>query len=456
MTSETTSVDVRQFIDQRPLGAFHWLLLALCVVAALMDGFDTASMGYVAPALVDAWQLQRSALGPVMSAALVGMAAGGLLGGPLGDRFGRKGVMIGSALLFGALTLVSALASSAEQLALLRLCAGLGFGAMLPNATALLGEYAPLRRRTLLVSMLFCGLTLGYSLSGFVAAAIIPRYGWQAMFVVGGAAPLLFALVLPWLLPESARFLVVAGKPQARIAATLARLAPGERARLQAASGFTLPSLTTTRAGQPVRTILRPPMLAGTLLLWLVYFCGLVAVFLMGSWLPTLLKDSGYSMSAAANIAALYQLGGTVGALLMAWLMGRIGAYRTIALAYALGAVAILALSQSLGRGSTAVGLLVLAAGFFSNGAQTPMSAVATAFYPTAARSTGVGWMLGMGRFGAVLGSYIGAPLLAMGFGFAGIVGGLAIPLGMAAGGIFAMGLAYGSSVTRQTPAPAA
>jgi MFS transporter, AAHS family, 4-hydroxybenzoate transporter len=452
MASDTTSLDLRQFIDGRPLGAFHWLLLGLCALAALMDGFDTASMGYVAPALVEAWQLPRSVLGPVMSAALVGMAVGGLLGGPLGDRHGRKGVMIGSAALFGAITLASALATSVDQLALLRLAAGLGFGAMLPNATALLGEYSPVRRRAILVSILFCGLTLGYSLSGFVAAAIIPRFGWQSMFVVGGATPLLFALLLLWLLPESARFLVVACKPRARIAATLARMAPGERGRIESASSYVLPSLASAPAGQPVRTILRPPLRAGTLLLWLGYFCGLVAIFLMGSWLPTLLKDGGYSMSAAANVAALYQLGGTGGALLMASLMGRIGAYRTIALSYALAAVAIFALSRSLGSGGTTTAMLVLAAGFFSNGAQTPMSAVATAFYPTAARSTGVGWMLGVGRFGAVLGSYIGAPLLAMGFGFAGIVGGLAIPLGIAAGGIFAMGLTYDTDVNRRRP----
>lgn len=445
MTSERSELDIRQFVDNRPLGYFHWQLLILCTLAALIDGFDTASMGYVAPALVDAWKLPRSVMGPVMSAALVGMAAGGLLGGPLGDRLGRKRLIIVSTLLFGAITLAAALAQSVGQLTLLRLCAGLGFGAVLPNAAALLGEYAPLRHRALLVSILFCGLTLGYSLSGFVAAAIIPRYGWQAMFVAGGAAPVAFALVLLALLPESVRFLVAAGKPRARIAATLVSLAPDARATIEGSRKFSLPSLASAPSGKPVRTILKPQMRAGTLLLWSAYFCGLVAIFLMGGWLPTLLQDGGYSMGAAANIAALYQLGGTVGALLMASVMGRVGPFRTIAFSYCFAAVAIFVLSRNLDSGRALVGLLVLASGFFSNGAQTPMSSVATAYYPTAARSTGVGWMLGMGRFGAVLGSYIGAPLLGMGLGFTAILGGLAVPLGIASAAMYAMGLIYRS-----------
>jgi AAHS family 4-hydroxybenzoate transporter-like MFS transporter len=443
MNNASAPLDVRHFIDERPIGRAQWLILALCVLAALLDGFDTASMGYVAPALVQAWGVPRTQLGPVMSAALVGMAAGGLIAGPLGDRIGRKWVMIIAAILFGLTTLGAALAGSLQSLVILRLVAGLGFGAVLPNAATLLGEYSPERRRSLMVSFMFCGLTLGYSVSGFAAAALIPRYGWQSMFLVGGALPLLLAACLAVLMPESARFMVAIGRPKEQIAATLARVAPDARALLARVPAFVLPAHTGVAAGHPIRTILSAPLLFGTLLLWLVYFSGLVVVFLMSSWLPTLLKDGGYSMSASANISGLFQLGGSVGSLIVAWLMGRVGSYRTIAIAYALAGVSILVLSRSLHGTLGVLGTLVVASGFFSSGAQTPMSALAIGFYPTAARSTGTGWMLGVGRFGAILGSYIGAPLLAMGLGFSAIIAGLAIPLAIAASAIAVMGVLY-------------
>ena len=191
-----------------------------------MDGFDTAIIGFIASDLVQEWGVEKSALGPVMSAALVGLAVGALTAGPLADRIGRKKVLIMSIVVFGGFSLLTAFATSLNQLTLLRFLTGLGLGAAMPNAATLMSEYAPERRRALLVNLMFVGFPMGSSLGGFLSAWMIPHYGWQSVLVLGGVMPLLLAVALIFLLPESARYLVVKQQPAQRIAAILKRIAP--------------------------------------------------------------------------------------------------------------------------------------------------------------------------------------------------------------------------------------
>ncbi|MCP6002378.1 MFS transporter, partial [Klebsiella pneumoniae] len=170
-----------------------------------MDGFDTAIIGFIASDLVQEWGVEKSALGPVMSAALVGLAVGALTAGPLADRIGRKKVLIMSIVVFGGFSLLTAFATSLNQLTLLRFLTGLGLGAAMPNAATLMSEYAPERRRALLVNLMFVGFPMGSSLGGFLSAWMIPHYGWQSVLVLGGVMPLLLAVALIFLLPESVR-----------------------------------------------------------------------------------------------------------------------------------------------------------------------------------------------------------------------------------------------------------
>jgi AAHS family 4-hydroxybenzoate transporter-like MFS transporter len=436
-TSTGSTLDLRAFIDSRPFSPYQWLILGLCFLIIFIDGFDVGTVGFVAPALVQGWHVQKQMLGPVLSAALVGLAIGSLGSGPFADRYGRKTVLVVSVGLFGLFSIASAFADNLEHLTLLRFLTGLGLGGAMPNATALTAEYCPARKRSILVALMFSGYTFGSAIGGFIAAYLIPHYGWPSVFIAGGIAPILMVALLAFVLPESPRFMAAGGRPRAKIVAALTRIAPDARAEIEAATSFTIPEQAANLRGRPIKTILSPPLLVGTMLLWVVFFSGLVVVFLLTSWLPTLLKDAGFTLQSSALVSALFQLGGTAGALLIAWLMGKIGPHLAIGLSYAISAGFVLVLGGAI-HNVPLLSICVLGAGFFNSGAQTATNALSSSFYPTQARATGLGSMQGVGRFGAILGAYIGGPLLGMGWSFSNIIQILAVPLLVAA---IAMGL---------------
>ncbi|KAF1054248.1 MAG: 4-hydroxybenzoate transporter PcaK [Stenotrophomonas maltophilia] len=404
-----TTVDVKAWIDQRPVGAFQWLILSLCFLIVLCDGFDVAVMGFIAPSLMQEWGLSRAAFGPVMSAGMIGLAIGALTAGPYADRLGRKRILLIAVTGFSVLSLCCAFARSPLELAGLRLLIGIALGAALPNCTTLLSEYLPERRRSLLITVMFTGFNMGSGLGGFLAAWLIPQHGWQAVLLAGGILPLCL-LPLLWLwLPESARFLAAHKAPASEIAAALKRLG-GEFA---ADTRFTV-SEPPAQHKAPVRLLFSERYRLGTLALWATYFMGLLVIYLTMGWLPTLLRDGGLPIERAATITGLFQIGGTVGAILVGWIMDRRNPNRVIAVAYAFGGLFIVSLgSLSLESSLLAVG--VSAAGFCMSGAQTGLNAFAPGYYPTEFRATGVSWMLGIGRFGAIFGSLIGGAVLSLG-----------------------------------------
>ncbi len=423
------SIDVQQFIDNQPFSRFQWIILILCFLIVAADGFDTAAIGFIAPVLAKEWGVSRAHLGPVMSAALFGLAAGALVAGPLADRFGRKRVLVGSVLCFGAWSVASAFASSLEALTALRFLTGLGLGAAMPNAVTLMSEYAPARRRSLTVNAMFCGFTLGSSAGGFIAAWLIPHHGWHSVLLAGGIAPLLLAVLLVFCLPESVRFMVARKAPAARIAAALSKIRPGvlrgdERFHVQenVPAGTAAPA-----AASSLRAILMPQFLSGTVLLWTTYFMGLLIFYLLTSWLPTLFADAGFPIEKAAMITALFPLGGGIGTLTVGWLMDRGHPWRIVAATYALTGALVYAVGHGTGD-IFLLGLLVFAAGTCMNGAQSSMPTLAAGFYPTQCRATGVAWMLGIGRFGGIAGALLGAQILGMGWSFGKIFGLLSLP----------------------------
>lgn len=202
-------LDVQAFINAQPLSPYQWRIVLLCFLIVFLDGLDTAAMGFIAPALTQDWGIDRASLGPVMSAALIGMVFGALGSGPLADRYGRKLVLVAAVFLFGLFSLASAYSTNVEQLLALRFLTGLGLGAAMPNATTLLSEYTPERLKSLLVTSMFCGFNLGMACGGFVSAKLIPLFGWHSLLLLGGLLPLVLAVVLLFRLPESARYLVV-------------------------------------------------------------------------------------------------------------------------------------------------------------------------------------------------------------------------------------------------------
>lgn len=438
------TLDVQRFINAQPLSAYQWRVVLLCFLIVFLDGLDTAAMGFIAPALTQEWGIDRASLGPVMSAALIGMVFGALGSGPLADRFGRKLVLVGAVFLFGLFSLFSAFSANVDQLLVLRFLTGLGLGAAMPNATTLLSEYTPERLKSLLVTSMFCGFNLGMAGGGFVSAKLIPAFGWHSLLLIGGLLPLLLTLVLLLWLPESARYLVVRNKGDERVRRVLAPIAPSEVA---VASGFSVPEQQTVQSRNVFRVIFSGTYSAGTLLLWLTYFMGLVIVYLLTSWLPTLLRDSGASLEQAASIGALFQLGGVLSAVGVGWAMDRFDPHRVIGAFYLLAGVFAWLVGQSLGQ-MTLLASLVLVAGMCINGAQSAMPSLAARFYPTQGRATGVSWMLGIGRFGAILGAWIGATLLGLGWNFEQVLTALVLPAALATAAVLVKGLVSHADAT--------
>ena len=403
------TVNVQELIDSRKLSIFQLLVVLLCALIVFMDGFDTQAIGYVAPAIVRCWRVDRAALTPVFSAGLFGLMLGALAFGPIADRFGRRPVLVFCTLFFGVLSLLTVTADSVRSLIVLRFLTGLGLGGAMPNAIALTTEYAPKRIRATTVMIMFCGFSIGAALGGVAAASLISRFGWKAVFVLGGIVPCVALPFLAALLPESIRYLVVRGGRGEEVAATLRRIEPGVQIPEGAtftveehkAKGFAVPQLFAEGRG------------AFTLLIWVVFFMSLLDLYFLTSWLPTIISSAGISVSKAALITAAFQLGGVIGALLLGRLFDRYSPFAMLSLTY-LAASAFVLLIGAVGTSILALVLAVFGAGFCVVGGQIGANALTANSYPTAIRSTGVGWALGIGRIGSIIGPLVGGLLLSL------------------------------------------
>jgi MFS transporter, AAHS family, 4-hydroxybenzoate transporter len=405
----TRSIDVQTFLDEHPFSPFQWLIFALCFCVVLLDGFDTAAIGYIAPSLVSEWGIERSALGPVLSAALFGLVVGSLSAGPLADRFGRKTILSISVLIFGLACLASAFSAGLNQLVAWRFITGVGLGAAMPNAVTMMNEYCPEARRATLTNAMFCGFPLGAAFGGFVAAWMIPHFGWRSVLLLGGIAPLFLGVVILFVLPESVRYMVAKNYPAERIREALRRVQPAAAEFPLAMTGVSGATQELARARSSIGVVLSKELLMGSVMLWLAYFMGLVIFYALINWMPVLLKDAGVAPSTAALVSALFPLGG-FGAILSGWLMDRFNANLIIAACFALTAAAVYAIGQSTGN-IVLLMLVVLGAGTIMNTAQSSLPTLAAAFYPTNGRATGVAWMMGIGRFGGIAGSFLVAEL---------------------------------------------
>jgi MFS transporter, AAHS family, 4-hydroxybenzoate transporter len=407
--ASASAVDVAEFIDQQPVGGFQIRLLLICAAVLFLDGFDTQAIGYVAPALAREWGLTKAALGPVFSAGLFGLMIGALLFGPLADRIGRKKIIVSSVIAFGIGTLITAFVQGADALLAMRFLTGLGLGGAMPNAIAMTSEFNSRRRRATMVMIMFCGFSVGAALGGFLAAALIPTFGWRSVFIVGGVAPLLLVPVLAWRLPESVRFLVLTGRARQRVAELLALIAP-KASSFAPTTQFVVhePELS----GIPVQHLFKDGRTLVTLLLWVVFFMSLLDLYFLSNWLPTVLNDLGASVSEAAVIGSMLQVGGIVGTFALGSIIDRFS-FRALALVYFVAVFAVGAIGQ-VGHSAVLVTIAIFAAGFCIVGGQIAANALAAAFYPTSVRATGVGWALGIGRIGSIVGPLVGGALLSM------------------------------------------
>lgn len=416
-------IEVERALADAHRPAFQLMLLMLCGLCLVIDGFDAQAMGYVAPSVIGEWHVSKAALGPVFSASLFGMLLGALGLSVLADRIGRRPVLIGSTFFFALSMLATPFVSTIPALIALRFITGLGLGCIMPNAMALVGEFSTPAHRVKRMMLVSCGFTLGAAIGGFISAALIPAYGWRAVFWVGGAVPLVLALAMLAALPESLQFLVLKGRNE-RARQWLAKFDPA----LRVGPGTRLVVQEKAGGGAPVAELFRAGRAPVTLILWGISFMNLIDLYFLSNWLPTVMRDAGYSPSTAVIVGTVLQTGGVVGTLLLGWFIERFGFVRVLLACFALGALSV----GAIGAVSHALAWLlvvVFAGGFCIVGGQPAVNALAGHFYPTTLRSTGIGWSLGIGRIGSVIGPLVGGQLIALNWSNAQLFHAAALPV---------------------------
>jgi len=422
------SFNVSELIDRQPLGLFQARIVVLCGVVALLDSLDLQSIGLAAPAMIADLPIRPSSLGAVFSAALAGLAVGAFSFGPLADLVGRKAVLIGTTVCFGVFTICTALAPNLGVLLVYRFCAGLGLGGAMPSFISLTSEYIPQRLRVLVVALLWTGFPLGGAVGGLLASWLIPTFGWPSVFWVGGVLPLLVSAILIVALPESVSFLVATAAGADRVRRLLQKAFPA--ASVPADATFVLNEERV--GGVSVLRLFAMGRAVGTTVLWISFFIVFMMLVTNSAWAPTLLKREGIEIGRSALAMAAFNLGAVIGTCVAGWLVMRIGAAVILPLvmissAVSLGLVGYAAPSAQLV--TTLEGLFGLFLGCGSSG----LIALAAIYYPTAIRSSGVGWAMGMGRVGSFAGPLAVGSLVATGLSTLGIFVALALPALVAA-----------------------
>lgn len=415
-SAEADLTDIGDILDRGRSTTQQKLLTALAALAVTFDGFDIQILGFAIPSIMREWHLTRSDFAPVLAIGLAGMALGSPLAGYCGDRFGRRIALIGCVVLFGAATIATAFAHGLTELAMLRFLTGMGAGGALPNAAALAAEFAPLRRRPVAVTFTIVCVPLGGMIGGVGAAWILPAWGWHNLYVVGGAAPMLLATALLWLLPESPRYLARQPARRRELIRLLSRMghpvAPETR--------FVDPSEERAERQPALKSLLGDAYLRDTVGLWVAFFCSLNAVYLVFGWLPAMLTAQGLDVGTASSGLAAYNFGGVLGVLIWAAVVSAAGSRGPLlggALAAGASALALVALRIEPRGGH----LLLIAGigvhGLFVNAVQTTLYALSAHVYPTKVRASGVAAAAAIGRMGAMVSSFIGAAIIQAGRG---------------------------------------
>jgi AAHS family 4-hydroxybenzoate transporter-like MFS transporter len=430
-------VDVSDAIDSARFGRYAAMVSGFTTLALVFDGFDIQTIAFAAPTLMSEWGIDRAALAPILAAGLIGMFFGALILGIVGDRHGRRRALLASMALMAGASLLAATADSPGELTVYRFLTGLGLGGALPNAAALMVEFAPLAVRTVVVAITVIGVPVGGMLGAALASRIVPVFGWPSIFVVGGVLPGLLLLAMFWLLPESPHYLARRPERSKDLARTLNHVMGAER--YAGTERFVTREVEVAGERSGPLALFGPEHRRETLFIWMIFFTNVFAAYCFFSWTPAVLTGVGLPLATALKGLLLFNLGGVVGALFGGWWMGRAGSRRVL-LAFA--AVSIL---STYGIGQVAVSpgdtlllmscLLVAGAGISS--VQVQMYTVAASAYPTRLRATGVGWALGTARLGGVLSAFAGSVVQTLGNGLRPFFTGIALVLVLTFAGLW-------------------
>lgn len=407
----SNTIQVDDLIDRQQLTGRTWFMLILLLFALLCDGFDLQLLAFAAPRLAKEWGIEPQALRYVISANLLGMMFGAMFLGNMGDRFGRKRVIVAGTLLYALMSLVCLLAANPLQLGILRFITGLGLGGVLPNVIALTAETSPLSRRPTLTSIPMIGMSLGSGMPAVVAAWLVPIFGWQALFVVGGIVPVVVALVIAFALPESLLFLTYHGKDRAQLARRAKELEPS--LTITPDTVFALrkqPGESGARGG--FSELFTGSLRVTTPLLWVMFAGTLLSMHFINSWMSVMLDQAGLSEVQTAFTNGALHWGGTIAAIVTVFLLGRLGLYWVLGLLL-LGLAGVFTIATTGFASALLLTSAVCLAGFGIIGCQGALNASSGLIYPVSCRPTGVGAALGVGRIGSLSGPLVGGYFLA-------------------------------------------
>ncbi|MDH0719070.1 aromatic acid/H+ symport family MFS transporter [Acinetobacter junii] len=397
-------VNINETIDNAKFSLFHWKVLVWCLLIIIFDGYDLVIYGVALPLLMQQWSLTAVQAGLLASAALFGMMFGAMIFGTLSDRLGRKKTIMICVTLFSGFTFLGAFATNPVEFAILRFIAGLGIGGVMPNVVALMTEYAPKKIRSTLVAIMFSGYAIGGMTSALLGAWLVKDMGWQIMFLIAGI-PLLMLPIIWKFLPESLAFLIKSGKEE-QAKQIINKLLPTRDIHQNTQLVFN----ENIHHEAPVKALFQDGRAFSTFMFWIAFFMCLLMVYALGSWLPKLMLQAGYSLGASMLFLFALNIGGMVGAIGGGALADRFHLKPVITSMFVIGAAALILL----GFNSPQIVLysLIALAGAATIGSQILLYTFVAQFYPTTVRSTGMGWASGIGRIGAIIGPVLTGALL--------------------------------------------
>lgn len=403
----TQTLNINTVVDEAKFTPFHWSVLIWCLLIIIFDGYDLVIYGVALPLLMQEWGLSAVQAGLLASTALFGMMFGAMSFGTLSDKLGRKKTIMICVAIFSGFTFLGAFASSPVEFGILRFLAGLGIGGVMPNVVALMTEYAPKRIRSTLVAVMFSGYAIGGMASALLGAWLVADHGWKIMFFIAGIP--FVALPIIWkFLPESLMFLTKKGET-AQVAEIVKKISPEQK--LNAETRFVLNDVIAGDEA-PLRALFQQGRMFSTLMFWVAFFMCLLMVYALGSWLPKLMIQAGYSLGASMLFLFALNIGGMVGAIGGGALADRFHLKPVLSIMFTVGALALILLGFN--SPQAVLYTLIAVAGAATIGSQILLYTFVAQFYPTAVRSTGMGWASGIGRIGAIVGPILTGALLTL------------------------------------------
>ena len=401
----TNPVNINTVVDEAKFTPFHWSVLIWCLLIIIFDGYDLVIYGVALPLLMQEWGLSAVQAGLLASTALFGMMFGAMSFGTLSDKLGRKKTIMICVAIFSGFTFLGAFASNPIEFGILRFLAGLGIGGVMPNVVALMTEYAPKRIRSTLVAVMFSGYAIGGMTSALLGAWLVTDYGWKIMFYIA-IIPFLALPILWKFLPESLMFLTKKGETE-KVREIVRKIAPEQD--IQPETTF---KLNDAVAGDdaPLKALFQQGRTFSTLMFWVAFFMCLLMVYALGSWLPKLMIQAGYSLGASMIFLFALNIGGMVGAIGGGALADRFHLKPVLTTMFTVGAIALILLGFN--SPQMVLYTLIAIAGAATIGSQILLYTFVAQFYPTAVRSTGMGWASGIGRIGAIVGPVLTGALL--------------------------------------------